>query len=231
MTTEQEKDDAQWLDALAGQAAPGTDPVTHQQADALRRALQAQSTRKDRFVPEADDAHYQQLLFRLRQEGLSGPRSAWEKIEEKGRDQERVAFSRKDEKVSFSRKQEKAAARTMTSNRSWVWGIAATVLVVGVAWVQLSPQGSGEADMRQILRGQGTVLIVTDPAARAAELVAGLKAVGVEPAQVAAADGPVQLKFAASAAALDYLNTQRIEPQAVEGVVTLTLTKPQKKPE
>lgn len=213
MTTEQNKDDAQWLDALAGQAAPGTDPVTHQQADALRRALQAQSTRKDRFVPEADDAQYQQLLFRLRQEGLTGQRGAWAKT------------------LDWGRHQGQMAARVMTANNALVWGIAAMVLVAGVALVQLSPKGSGEADMRQILRGQGTVLIVTDPAARAAELVAGLKAVGAEPAQVAAADGQVQLKFAASAAALDYLNTQRIEPQVVEGVVTLTLTKPQRKPE
>lgn len=83
--------------------------------------------------------------------------------------------------------------------------------------------------MRLILRGQGTVLIVQDTQARAAELVVGLKAAGVEPTLQSDKLGSFQLKFLATDAALEYLNTQRIEAQPVDGWVTLTLMQPQKK--
>jgi hypothetical protein len=213
MTPDQDKDDAQWLATLAGQKNTGADPVVQAQAEALRHALQAQSQRVDTRVPLADDAQYEQLLFRLRREGLTGHTNPVVRV------------------VEWGRHQGQMAARAMVNHSALAWGVAAcAVLVVGVALhLTRMPQGSDGPDMRQILRGQGTVLIVADPSARAAELVVGLKAAGEEPAIVVGEDGRVQLKFAASAAALDYLMTQRIEPQPVEGVVTLTLTAAPKK--
>jgi hypothetical protein len=78
MATTPNKEDEQWLSALAGKSDPAADPAINQQAAALRRALQAQRSRLDKLVPDADDAQYQQLLFRLRREGLltanRGPR-------------------------------------------------------------------------------------------------------------------------------------------------------------
>lgn len=78
MATTPDKEDEQWLSALAGTPDPAADPAINQQAEALRRALQAQRSRLEKLVPEADDAQYQQLLFRLRREGLlpanRGPR-------------------------------------------------------------------------------------------------------------------------------------------------------------
>ena len=215
MTQAQDNDDAAWLATLAGQETTAADASTRAQAEALRTALQAQSQRMDSRVPLADDAQYQQLLFRLRREGLTGHSSPLNQV------------------VAWGRAQGQMAARTMASHNLWAWGLAAcAVLVVGVA-LQLNrvPHGSDGPDMRQILRGQGTVLIVSDPNARATELVAGLKAAGVVPALVPGQNGQIQLKFLASDAALAYLSTQRIEPQPVEGWVTLTLTLPQKKPD
>ncbi|MBP8149683.1 MAG: hypothetical protein KAY21_08205 [Limnohabitans sp.] len=215
MTQAQDKDDAEWLAALAGQENTAADASTRAQAEALRTALLAQSQRMDSRVPLADDAQYQQLLFRLRREGLSGHSSPFNQV------------------VAWGRAQGQMAARTMAGHNLWAWGLAAcAVLVVGLAlqWSRV-PQGSDAPDMRLILRGQGTVLIVSDPKARASELVAGLKAAGVEPAVVTDQNGQIQLKFLASDAALAYLSTQRIEPQPVEGWVTLTLVQPQKKPD
>lgn len=215
MTQAQDKDDAAWLATLAGQENTAADASTRAQAEALRTALLAQSQRMDSRVPLADDAQYQQLLFRLRREGLTGHSSPLTQV------------------VAWGRAQGQMAARTMASHNRWAWGLAAcAVLVVGMAlqWSRV-PQGSDGPDMRQILRGQGTVLIVSDPNARATELVAGLKAAGVEPAVVPGQNGQIQLKFLASDAALAYLSTQRIEPQPVEGWVTLTLVQPQKKPD
>lgn len=64
---------------------------------------------------------------------------------------------------------------------------------------------------------------------RATELIAGLKAAGTEPTVKFDELRQVQLKFLSNAAALDYLNSQRIEPQPVDGWVTLTVVLPQKK--
>lgn len=215
MTQAQDKDDAAWLATLAGQETTAADASTRAQAKALRTALLAQSQRMDARVPLADDAQYQQLLFRLRREGLTGHSTPLNQV------------------VAWGRAQGQMAARTMASHNLWAWGLAAcAVLVVGMAlqWSRV-PQGSDGPDMRLILRGQGTVLIVADPNARATELVAGLKTAGVEPAVVPGQNGQIQLKFLASDAALEFLSTQRIEPQPVEGWVTLTLVLPQKKPD
>lgn len=213
MTQAQDNDDAAWLATLAGQENTAADAATRAQAAALRTALLAQSQRMDSRVSLADEAQYQKLLFRLRREGLTGHASPLNQV------------------VAWGRAQGQMAARTMASHNRWAWGLAAcAVLVVGVA-LQLNrvPHGSDGPDMRLILRGQGTVLIVSDPNARATELVAGLKAAGVEPAVVPGQNGQIQLEFLASDAALEFLSTQRIEPQPVEGWVTLTLMLPQKK--
>jgi hypothetical protein len=213
MTQAQDHDDAQWLAALAGQNDADADPSTQRQGAALRRALQEQSQRMDRAVPLADDTQYQQLLFRLKREGLSGRRNALGDV------------------IEWGRVKGQRAAQAITSSNHLAWGLAACVLVLAGVALQMGQmqQGSNGADMRHILRGQGTVLIVADPATRAAELIAGIKAAGIEPVLTSDAEGRVQLRFQANEAVLDYLNTQRIEPAAVDGVVTLTLVAPQQK--
>ena len=84
--------------------------------------------------------------------------------------------------------------------------------------------------MHDAFRSGGTVLSVPNPKARAEELQAGLKSAGTETTVIAGPNGQFQLRFRSSAAALEYLNNQRIEPAEVEGFVTLTITSPQKKP-
>jgi hypothetical protein len=213
MTTDQDKDDAQWLATLAGQKKTSVDPVVQAQAEALRHALQVQSQRMDTRVPLADDAHYQQLLFRLRREGVVDKTNP-------------LAYV-----VTWGQTQGQVAVRAMASHSTLVWVIAAcVVLVIGVALQsnQVS-QGSVGPDRRLILRSQGTVLIVPDPQARASELLTGLRAVGAEPAVLLDDQGQVRLQFLANAAAFDYLSAQRIEPQIVDGWVTLTLVLPQQK--
>lgn len=72
-----DKEDEQWLNALAGNADPASDPKINQQAESLRRALKASSNILTNKVPIADDAQYQQILFRLRREGLTSSNHAW----------------------------------------------------------------------------------------------------------------------------------------------------------
>jgi hypothetical protein len=77
MTNDSDKEDAQWLSALAGKAEPDAQPKVNQQAEALRRALKARSDLLASRVPEADEAQYQQILFRLRREGLTSSKRGW----------------------------------------------------------------------------------------------------------------------------------------------------------
>ena len=72
MTQSSNKEEEQWLSALAGRSDPAADPAINLQAESLRRALQEQSAKLDQAVPAADEAQYQRLLFRLRKEGLLG---------------------------------------------------------------------------------------------------------------------------------------------------------------
>jgi hypothetical protein len=77
MTNNSDKEDAQWLSALAGQAAPDAKTNVNQQAESLRRALKARSDLLASQVPVADEAQYQQMLFRLRREGFASSKRGW----------------------------------------------------------------------------------------------------------------------------------------------------------
>lgn len=212
MTSEIDREDAQWLDSLAGRPDASADPITNTQASALRNALQKRKARLDAMVPHVDDIQYQQLLFRLRQEGFTGKQSSWSGV------------------MQWGRTKGQLAARVMTNHNTLGWGVAATaVLVIGVA-LQMNTlqQGQDASRTRDVFRSGGTVLIEPNPKARAEELLRGLKAAGTDTNVIAGPDGQFQLRFKSSEAALEYLNNQRIEPTEVEGFLTLTITAPLK---
>ena len=212
MTTENDREDAQWLNSLAGRPDPTADPITNAQASALRNALQKRKAKLDAMVPPTDDFQYQQLLFRLRQEGLTGKQNSWIGVMHWGRDNRQLA------------------ARFITSHNTIAWLIVTTaVFVIGVILqMNLLQQGQDASRMHDVFRSGGTVLIESKPKARAEELQLGLKATGTDTNIIAGPDGQFQLRFISSAAALEYLNNQRIEPTEVEGFLTLTITAPLK---
>lgn len=186
MTQALDKEDEQWLSALAGQSDPDADPKLNRQAEALRRALQARAEKLETKVPAADAAQYQQLMFRMRREGLASPHHGW--------------------------------------RNPMLWGLAATVvLVVGVVF-----QTGGlhqDQDDANTLRGggQSTVLIVTEPEVRLAELVTRLRTAGEEPTVKREADGRIVLTVKGTEKVLEYLATQRIEPTLDHGKLTIEL--------
>jgi hypothetical protein len=74
----EDREDEQWLRALAGEPDAAANPAVNAQAAALRRAMQARGVAIDARVPSADAALYEQTLFRLRREGLMKRRALWE---------------------------------------------------------------------------------------------------------------------------------------------------------
>src|SRR5436190_24148130 len=66
-----EQDDQNWFDTLAGRNRVNADPATTKEAQAVRRAVLA--LKPDQDTANLDvEAGTQQLLFRLRREGLDG---------------------------------------------------------------------------------------------------------------------------------------------------------------
>jgi hypothetical protein len=99
-------------------------------------------------------------------------------------------------------------------------------LLVGLVWLtQVDGLFKRDDDGNATLRGggQATVLLVADPEARLAELLAGLRAAGAQPQVDRQGAGRIRLQVIASPAVLDYLGTQRIAPALVDGQVLLML--------
>ena len=111
-----------------------------------------------------------------------------------------------------------------------VWGLAASLLLgVSVLLQQGGWLGAEDADRLRGGSEQATMLLVNDPEARLVELLAGLRAAGVKPQVERQADGRIKLQMAGDPAVLDYLASQRIEPQLVQGQVSLILARPKAK--
>lgn len=129
------------------------------------------------------------------------------------------------EQLQFRLRREGLLGSSVGSRQWPVWGLAASVLV-GLVWLtQVDGLFKRDDDGNATLRGggQATVLLVADPEARLAELLAGLRAAGAQPQVDRQAAGRIRLQVMASPAVLDYLGTQRIAPALVEGQVLLTL--------
>ena len=109
--------------------------------------------------------------------------------------------------------------------------LLAASLLLGVS-VLLQQGGWLGAEDADRLRGgseQATMLLVNDPEARLVELLAGLRAAGAKPQVERQAGGRIKLQMAGDPAVLDYLASQRIEPQLVQGQVSLILARPKAK--
>jgi len=115
---------------------------------------------------------------------------------------------------------------SLAGRSQWpVWGLAASLLV-GLVWLtQVDGLFKRDDDGNATLRGGGpsTLLLVADPEARLAELLAGLRAAGAQPQVDRQGAGRIRLQVIASPAVLDYLGTQRIAPALVDGQVLLML--------
>lgn len=135
------------------------------------------------------------------------------------------------QQIQFRLRREGLGSKEPIWKRPSSWAVAAS-LVLGVSLVVNMKAFLPEADESTIIRGAGeaSVLIVADPEARLAELLQGLAAAKAEPKVERPSKGKIQLKLKATQEALDYLDTQRINPTIVEGQVALLITTQPAKP-
>jgi len=191
--TPDDKADAQWLAALAGQPDAQADDRLNRQAAALRQALQQRSRRLDEAVPAADAALWQQLQFRLRREGLLTQPPRWQRLPAWG----------------------------LAATVALAVGLGLQLGVGQGGWFSGWFNGDSSADV--LRSGPGLQLRVSQPEARLAELLAGLQVAGAQPTVSRPGGGRILLQVAASEAVLSYLASQRIEPARADGTITLLL--------
>jgi hypothetical protein len=214
-----DKENQQWLDAIAGKPDSSADPMLNQQAAALRQALIKRSQEVISAVPDADPAGYERLLAELKRQGLLTDRpkaNSFPFIQ--GVFTSLSALLKKGIDPPF-----RLFGGTGGAPIPAYWGVAAT-LVIGIGIViQLSLHMQDQQE--DTLRGGGTVLIVADPQTRANELVLGLKAAGVEPLVTVEPNGDINIQFPAQERVLDYLSSQRIEVAPVNGNASVLISK------
>lgn len=208
-----DKDDQQWLDALAGRPDVSADPVTNAQAQALRTAMMARRAAIEHATQNADPAEFERLQARLQREGLLTKPDANSDI------------APGNWLRALLEKWMPAIGRGSSAIPRWSL-VANVVLGVAVV-VQLGMLGTAGNNETEVLRGgTATVLLVPSPAARLAELTTGLDQAKAHYVVLRKASGELQLLVQADDAALDYLLSQRIEPQVKEGVALIALRKP-----
>lgn len=205
-----DKDDEQWLSALAGKPDSSADSATNAQAQALRAAMLARREALEHATQNADPAEFERLKARLEREGL-------------------LAQAKPSAKQAHGKGFAAWLAQWLPSKGSGlsalpIWSLSANVVLVTVVVVQLVLNLSTTPDEVDVLRsGRGTVLLGPNPQMRLAELTSGLDAVKARYVVMQKPNGELRLLVQADDKALDYLALQRIEPTVTDGVVVIGL--------
>jgi hypothetical protein len=199
------KEDQDWLDALAGKTAEGIDPLQSSQALAVRKALIERRETIEADAVTAGSIGLDKVRKRLQLEGLMKA--------DKTNQSSITWWNRVIGILGLGAGGN--GARTMP-----VWGVAAVLVVAVLVTFQVyGPQ----VDESQIYRGdpKTTTLIVDNPEQRANELAVGLRPLSPTTEIIQLPAGRYRLKVQASQAVIDYLQTQRIEPVAVDKFITI----------
>jgi len=207
-----DKDDQQWLDALAGRPDASADPVTNAQAQALRTAMVARRAAIEHATQNADPAEFERLQARLQREGLLTKADA-----DSNTAPGNWLSALLDKWMPAAGGGSSAIPR---------WSLVANVVLGVAVVVQLGMFTAANHEV-DVLRGDtDTVMLVSNPEERLAELTTGLDQAKAHYVVLRKPSGELQLLVQADDAALDYLREQRIEPQVNEGVAVIALRKP-----
>lgn len=144
-------DDAQWLDLLAGRAAPDADARTRKEAAWLRAALLSYRVDAPPGGPAHADERIGRLLTRARAAGV----------------------------LPAAANDERPPRRPAASRSPWPLALAASVVLCGVLLVNLTPPNRGEGEGTQ--RGATVQQVTApDAVLRRAQLLQGLRAAGFD---------------------------------------------------
>jgi len=217
ITPDTERDESAWAQALAGHPPEGMDPATKRQAELLRAGLQRRKARIDADIEAPNEANFQRLLFRLRQEGLDRPKEA-------------LPPHRRPNALDIATPPRAPGDHPakLLHRRPFAWGIAASVMLATVIIIQ---QGGfmGSQDDDLVMRSateKATIRLVDNVTVSRDELVGLLKQAGSEPkVTVVRATGEVVIQVEATQPVRDALagDPLRIYPEIQDGKITVIL--------
>ncbi len=221
MNNELNQQDQDWFDALAGKPKSGMNALDAAQALAVRTALMERRDALEADARQPDVAQLSRLRQRLVREGLM-----------------KAATSNSTHKGLWERFLGIFAASGRGGSTSIpLWGVAASLVIVVVAVIQIGTLSNVQDPTFDAFRGgTATVLIVDDPQAKLTELQAGLR--GVErwwwpwtSFEVKQLEGNgFQIDIKVDEPVLDYLEEQRISPTVKDGIVRILIQRPAAKP-
>lgn len=217
ITPDTERDESAWAQALAGHPPEGMDAATKRQAELLRAGLQRRKARIDADIEAPNEANFQRLLFRLRQEGLDRPKEA-------------LPPHRRPIAQDFATTPRAPGDHPVQPlhRRPFAWGIAASLMLATVIIIQQGGFMGGQDDdlVMRSAPEKATIRLVDDVSASRDELVGLLKQAGVEPkVTVVKTTGEVIIQVVATQPVLDALagDPLRIYPEIQDGKVAVIL--------
>jgi len=212
MNNEINKEDQEWLDALAGRPKSDMDPLDAAQALAVRNALLERRNQIEADASQPDAAQLDKLRKRLVREGLM----------ETTADNTTHSGSLRRFFGLFG------ASGRGGSTAIPLWGISAVMVIIIAVVIQTGgPTKSVQDTTHNILRGgTATVLIVDEPQVKLAELQAGLRGVEADFEVKKLKDNRWQVDIKVDEASLDYLEEQRMSPTVKDGIVRILIQRP-----
>lgn len=198
------KDDENWLEALAGKPDISANSAINAQAHALRRAMLKRRDGLELAYGKFDSGEFQRLQSRLQREGL-------------------LTKARTNQKWLPDWLQKHLPSKNGQVATLPIWSLGVNAVLAVVVVVQLGVSGNAPSQ-QDVLRGnQGTVLRVVDPQARLSELMLGLDAAKARYVIQRTPQGELILLVQADDAALDYLINQRMVPQVKDGLIVIRI--------
>ena len=208
-----DKEDQQWMDALAGKPDSSADPIANAQAQALRTAMVARRNAIELATAKVDPAEFERLQALLQREVL---------LSKADDPKNQVATHWLGSLLGKWLPSGKGGTSAVP-----VWSLAANVVLGVVVVVQMGFLGTSPKSDADVLRGgPTTVQLHPNPEARLGELTAGLDLAKAHYVVQRKASGELHLMVQADEVALDYLQSQRLEPKVSEGVAVIVLRKP-----
>lgn len=243
MMNEIDRDNEDWLLGLAGEPRPDADKYTNAQAAAVRDALSRRAAALDKVVPEASEAGYHRLLFRLKREGYIGPNADKKRLSNLPANDDFSDYANTGTYGAYdlppatrSARQRvpedhQGSSKPVLPKKAWLnpaLGMAA-VFVLGAALVfYMQVSGHREEDPFAVRGGAATVLIVSDQNEKVIYLVDTLNPLGGNVRITHEADGSVSLLVKANDKILERLAEDRIQPEVNAGYITISVVPKQK---
>ncbi|MBG6073425.1 MULTISPECIES: hypothetical protein [unclassified Polaromonas] len=215
MNNELDREDQDWFDALAGRPKSGMNALDAAQALAVRTALSERRNAIEADASQPDAAQLNRLRQRLVREGLMETATA---------------------NSTHSGLLGRILGIFGASGRGGsmaipLLGVAAALVIVVAAVIQISTPSNVQNPAYDVLRGgTATVLIVDDPQARLTELQAGLRGVKANFEVKQLEGNRLQVDIKVDEPALAYLEAQRISPTVKDGIVRILIQRPAAKP-